>query len=103
VFAVIGRSSHAETLDPAGVALTALPFLAANVVGGVLLRSWRWPERLWPTGVLLWVITVAAGMVIRFTTGAGVAIAFVVVATLTLGVLLLGWRAVWLLVVRRRG
>lgn len=93
VFAAIGRASHSESLDAVGIASTALPFLAANVVGGVLLRSWRHPERLWPTGVVLWLVTVAAGMAIRYATGAGVAVAFVIVATITLGVLLVGWRA----------
>lgn len=102
IFAVIGRASHAESIDPAGVALTAFPFLAANLIGGVLLRSWRHPERLWPTGVLLWVVTVAVGMVIRYATGAGIAVAFVIVATITLAVLLLGWRVVWWLVARGR-
>ena len=43
----------------------------------------------------IWVATVAVGMVLRSLTGQGVAVSFVVVASVVLGVLLLGSRLVW--------
>lgn len=101
-FAVAGRASHAEQLDPLGVLGTAAPFLAAWLVGAVLTRAWRHPERLWPTGVVIWLVTVAAGLAIRVAAGDTAALPFVIVATLTLAALLLGWRLVALVVQRVR-
>ncbi len=46
-----------------------------------------------PTGIVVWVMTVAVGMVLRAVTGQGTAGSFIVVATLSTAVLLLGWRA----------
>ena len=103
LFAVVGRASHVETLDVLGVLDTGWPFLAAWLVGAVLTRAWRWPTRLWPTGVVIWMVTVAAGMAIRIAAGDTAAPAFVIVATVTLALLLLGWRLVALLVRRVRG
>jgi hypothetical protein len=47
------------------------------------------------------VVAVAAGMLLRRVTGAGTDPAFVVVATLVLGALLVGWRLLWSLLRRR--
>lgn len=100
VFATVGRMSHAEGLTVAGVAQTAWPFLVGAALGwvvtSVLLRR---PPLDYPGGVLVWVGTIAGGMTLRAVTGAGVALSFVVVASLVTGVLLLGWRA---LAARRR-
>lgn len=93
VFCTIGRRSHAEGITVAGVAETAWPFLAGTVVGWLISRGWRQPASLVPTGVVVWVSTVVIGMVLRKLTSAGVAVSFVVVATLVTAVLLLGWRA----------
>ncbi|MCC3282794.1 DUF3054 domain-containing protein [Arthrobacter caoxuetaonis] len=57
VFAALGRDTHAHGLDPAGVAVTASPFIAACLAGWLLLRAWHRPYALWPTGILLWLIT----------------------------------------------
>ncbi|SFR73308.1 Protein of unknown function [Agromyces sp. CF514] len=102
VFAVIGRSSHAEGLDLAGVWGTAWPFLVGAAVGWLVVRAWRAPFAVWPTGVVIWLSTVVVGMLLRLASGQGTAVAFIVVATVTLAVLLLGWRAIALLVVRAR-
>ena len=75
VFVLIGRSSHAEAVDPLGVLTTTWPF-AVGLVVGVLLR-------------------VASGQ--------GIEPSFVVVTAVVLGVLLVGWRLVAGLVGRRRG
>jgi hypothetical protein len=47
-----------------------------------------------PTGVVVWLCTVAVGMLLRKATSAGVAASFVVVASTVTALLLLGWRAV---------
>ncbi|WP_208301219.1 DUF3054 domain-containing protein [Mycobacterium sp. DL440] len=94
VFCTIGRRSHAEGLTVAGVAETAWPFLTGTVVGWLLSRGWQRPTSLAPTGVVVWISTVVVGIVLRKLTSAGVAVSFIVVASLTTAVLLLGWRAV---------
>ena len=92
VFATIGRRSHAEGLTAAGIAQTAWPFLAGTGVGWLLIGGWRRPFTVIPTGVVVWVCTVVVGMLLRKVTSAGVSTSFVVVASLSTGVLLLGWR-----------
>lgn len=94
-FCALGRRSHAEGLTVAGVAETAWPFLTGTAVGWLLSRGWRLPGALAPTGLTIWVSTVAVGMVLRKLTSAGVAPSFVVVASTVTGVLLLGWRALF--------
>jgi hypothetical protein len=102
VFAVVGRSSHAEGLDVAGVWATAWPFLAGLGVGWLAARAWRHPLAVWPTGVIVWAATLVVGMLLRLATGQGTAVAFIVVAMLTLAVLLLGWRAIAWAAIRLR-
>jgi uncharacterized membrane protein len=98
-FALIGRSSHAEAASPLGLWTTAYPFLAGWLVGFLVVRGWVRPLRLWPTGVVVWVATVAIGMLLRVLTGQGdvagdpLPLSFVIVATIVLAVFLLGWRA----------
>jgi peptidoglycan/LPS O-acetylase OafA/YrhL len=93
VFCAIGRRSHAEGLTVAGVLETAWPFLTGTAVGWLASGAWRRPTSLAPTGVLVWVCTVAVGMVLRKVTGQGTALSFIIVASLTTAILLLGWRA----------
>ena len=94
VFCTIGRRSHAEGLTVAGIAQTAWPFLAGIGVGWLLIRGWRQPFTVIPTGVVVWVCTVVVGMLLRKATSAGVQASFVVVASIVTAVLLLGWRVV---------
>lgn len=102
-FCTIGRRSHAEGLSVRGIAETAWPFLCGTAVGWLAARGWRRPMSLTPTGIVVWVCTVAVGMVLRKATSAGTAASFIVVASLTTAVLLLGWRAVAQLAARRSG
>jgi len=102
VFAVIGRSSHAEGLDVAGVWGTAWPFLAGLAVGWVAAVAWRHPFAVWPTGAIVWAGTLVVGMLLRLASSQGVALAFVIVAAITLAVLIIGWRGVAVLATRRR-
>lgn len=101
VFCAVGRRSHAEGISLAGVATTAWPFLSGTTVGWLAARGWRRPTALVPTGVIVWLCTVAVGMLIRKASAAGVATSFVVVAGSVTAVLLLGWRVVVESVVRR--
>lgn len=94
VFVAIGRRNHAEGVTLAGVAQTAWPFLTGAVVGWLLSRGWRQPAAVVPTGVTVWVCTVVVGMALRVISGSGIAISFIVVASLVTALLLLGWRAV---------
>jgi hypothetical protein len=103
VFAVIGRSSHAEGLDAAGVWGTAWPFLAGLAIGWGVARAWRRPAAPWPTGVIVWAATLVIGMLLRIAVGQGVQAALVVVAAVTLAILLIGWRGVAALVTRLAG
>ena len=101
VFATIGRRSHAEGLSLAGIAETAWPFLAGTAVGWLASRGWRSPAAVLPTGVVVWVCTVVVGMLLRKATSSGVAPSFVVVASVSTAVLLLGWRFGLRLMTRR--
>lgn len=101
VFCTIGRRSHAEGLTVAGLADTAWPFLVGTSVGWLLSRAWRRPTAVAPTGVVIWLSTVAVGMLLRKATSAGVAVSFIMVATAATAVMLLGWRVV-LAALRRR-
>jgi hypothetical protein len=93
VFCTIGRRSHAEGLTVSGIAQTAWPFLAGTAVGWLLIGGWRRPFTVIPTGVTVWVCTVVGGMLLRKATSAGVSTSFVVVASVSTAVLLLGWRS----------
>src|SRR6476660_3000489 len=83
VFCAIGRRSHAEGLTVTGIAQTAWPFLAGTGVGWLVIRGWRRPFSVIPVGVVVWLCTVAVGMVLRKLTSAGVATSFVVVASVS--------------------
>lgn len=102
VFAVIGRASHDE--DPGGFLLTAWPFIVALLVGHLVaaLLPGR-PRRPWSLawGAVVWAVTVVGGMLLRVTSGDTAQVAFIIVATLVLGVFLIGWRALAALLRRR--
>ncbi|WP_134323990.1 DUF3054 domain-containing protein [Cumulibacter soli] len=101
-FAAIGRASHEEGVSVSGIADTAWPFLVGLIVGwaiGTMIvksypTTWR---TVWP----VWIWTVLIGMVLRALTGDGTAVAFIIVATITLGVFLFGWRLIAAAITRR--
>lgn len=102
VFVTLGRDSHGEALDGAGIAGVAAPFLIGLAAGWLVARAWRAPSSV-RVGVVVWPVTVALGMLLRHVAWhRGTALAFIVVATVFLGVFLVGWRAVRSGVVRRR-
>lgn len=102
IFCALGRRSHDEGVDLSGLAATAWPFLVGTATGWLLSRGWRRPTAVAPTGVIVWISTVLIGMALRAATSAGVAWSFVAVASTVTAVFLLGWRAAFELVARRR-
>ncbi|XPP26359.1 MAG: DUF3054 domain-containing protein [Leucobacter sp.] len=95
VFAALGRSQHGRVETLAGLWQTAWPFLAALAAVWLVARVWRRPTALLRSGLPVWIGTVALGLLLRvvFTDG-GAALPFVLVAAGTLGLALLGWRAI---------
>lgn len=102
IFAALGHRSHEEGLDAAGVLGTAAPFLIALAVFSCIAVVWREPSRIWPHGVVVWVGTVSLGLVVRVLAGDTAAAPFIVVATIVLGIFLLGRRAIGTLFARRK-
>jgi hypothetical protein len=103
VFAALGRETHEHGVDPAGVLLTAAPFLAGAAIGWLLVRAWRRPLAVWPTGVVVWLCAVVLGLLLRGAAGGGLALPFQIVTFITLCAFLVGWRAVAVLVTKLRG
>jgi Protein of unknown function (DUF3054) len=92
VFAAIGRMSHGEPDDLLGLLATAAPF----VVG--VLVVWLTPlVRVHPVGLraalTVWAGTVVIGLVLRTAFTERLPLTFAVVTAVSLAVLLLGWRA----------
>lgn len=100
VFAAIGRDAHARGDIITGAFATAWPFLAGAAIAWAVLRVWRAPFAVWPSGIAVWIGAVLIGMALRAATGQGVALPFIIVALISLGVFLLGFRALITLVLR---
>ena len=101
LFALLGRREHEHGLGIGGIFVTALPFLVAYVLMTVLSRPWLTINKIWPTGLLVWLGTVVLGMALRLLMGKTAAISFVIVALIVLGVFLLGRRGISLLIAKR--
>lgn len=95
VFVLLGRRSHDEDGSfITGTLRVAAPFLIALAVGWLATRAWRSPKEL-NTGIQLWLVTIVLGMLLRrFVFDDGTATAFIIVASVFTGLLLIGWRAV---------
>lgn len=102
VFAAIGRDAHHREEPILGVLLTAWPFLAGAAAGWGLARVWRRPLAIARAGVPVWLATLVGGMLLRALTGQTVVLPFIIVATLALAVLLVGYRLLLAGVVRLR-
>lgn len=101
VFAAIGRASHSEDVL-AGLWNTSWTFLLALVIGWGVTFAWRAPLTPMRTGLPVWAVTVVGGMLLRGLGGQGVQPAFVIVAAVVLLLMLVGWRLIAVLVLRRR-
>jgi hypothetical protein len=100
-FTAVGRASHDSDVW-AGLWQTAWPFLAALGAGWLVTLAWRAPSAPLRTGLGVWAVTVAGGMLLRAASEQGTALPFIVVATLTLLLALVGWRVVAAVVRRVR-
>lgn len=104
LFAVAGRNAHDESSGATTVLTIAAPFLIGLAAGWIASASPRRAPIAVRTGVVLWVTTVALGLVLRRTIwDRGTALTFVIIATLVLGALIVGWRTMWVIAHRRRG
>ncbi|MFV0432854.1 MAG: DUF3054 domain-containing protein [Leucobacter sp.] len=103
LFAGLGRSTHERDATVFGLFETAWPFLVGLLLVWGWGLVWKRPTAILHSGVPVWIGTVALGMGLRLLSGQGAAFPFVVVAVITLGVFLLGWRGIVALIrVRRR-
>lgn len=100
-FASLGRGAHAESVGIASVAGTAWPFLLGALAGWGVLRAWRTPLAL-GTAAGIMAITVAVGHLVRVLAGGSTHWSFVLVSVVALTVLMLGWRLVARLILRRQ-
>jgi hypothetical protein len=95
LFVVIGRRNHDEGSTIGDILHTAGPFLIALSFAWIGAYKQRRLAYSWRFGVPLWLSTVVFGLIFRrFVFHSGTALAFVIVATLFLGLVLVGWRAV---------
>lgn len=99
LFVAIGRRSHDEGGSVVGEALrVAVPFLLGLAAGWVAARAWRAPVAF-ASGIVIWLGTVVVGMLLRrFVFDRGIALPFIIVASLFTLLFLVGWRVVneWL-------
>lgn len=107
VFALLARIAHQTEEMPlnfVGWLSTLWPFVIGVIVAAAVLAAAKWAgERLWPSGVVAWVITVVVGLVIWGIRNAAVPHwSFIIVATVMSGILMLGWRVIARVVLRRR-
>lgn len=102
IFAALGRRTHDSGMDLGGLVLTAAPFLAAWAVATALTRPTLTWARIWPAGVVVWLVTVVGGLLLRVALGDTAALSFQLVTAAVLGALLLGRRAVTVLILRWR-
>jgi len=94
LFVAIGRRNHNESAGISGVVKVALPFLIALVCSWVVSRAWQKPDAT-KNGVVIWLVTVVLGLLLRnLIFDRGTATPFVIVATVVLGVLLVGRRLI---------
>lgn len=107
VFALLARIAHqtdAMPLTVAGWLSTWWPFLLGVLVSwGLILALKLDGHRVFPAGLLAWVVTVVVGLAVwSFRNGDIPHWSFVLVATIMSGLLMLGWRGVVRLAGRRQ-
>ena len=94
LFVAIGRHNHHHGDSLAGIITTTWPFGVGLVIGWILVTFRRQDGASMAAGVEVWIATVALGMTVRVLAGQGTAFAFIVVALVFLGALMLGSRFV---------
>ena len=102
LFVALGRRSHDESGAFTAVIETAAPFLVGLAAGWAVAQAWKRPTNIL-TGIVIWPVTILVGMILRnLVFDRGTATSFVIVATLFVGALLVGWRIALRLLEQRR-
>lgn len=94
LFVAIGFVQHGTPLTWQNIVLVGWHFAVGVLLGHLAIRAWNAPFRIWPHGVFVWAITLAAGMALRTLFSVGTEVSFVIVTAVVLAVGMLGWRAV---------
>lgn len=95
VFVVVGQRNHNGDTTVGEVITVAAPFLIALAIGWLVSRAWRQPMNL-RIGAMIWASTIVFGLLLRnLVFDRGIATSFIIVTTLFLGAVLLGWRAIF--------
>ena len=102
VFVIIGRANHHHGENVGGVLSTLWPFALGVIVGWTVLIGKKQSGRSLRNGVVVMLSKVAIGMVLRVVSGQGTAFAFIIVALLFLGAVMVGWRLVLLRLERQK-
>ncbi len=100
VFAAVGRASHGEPGDVLGLAATAAPFAVGLAVAWVTPIVRARPTG-WRAGAVVLAGTAIGGLLLRAAFTGRLPWTFALVATVSLAVLLLGWRGLAAVVARR--
>lgn len=100
-FAANGRSAHGGIQGVDDVMRVAWPFLLALVVAWMIVGGIsRGAPRTLATGAIVWLVTLAGGVLVRGASGAGTALPFILVSAGFLALTLFGWRLLATLVQR---
>jgi hypothetical protein len=90
-FIAIGHKFHGGSMNDLRKD-TALPFVVGMLLGWVVGRVRNFRGSSVQFGLMVWGSTIFFGMGIRSMLGGDVPVAFIIVATVALGIMLLGWR-----------
>ena len=94
LFVGIGRFNHHHGDSLPGMVSTTWPFAVGLAIGWLVVLMRHQNGVSLGAGVEVWITTVALGMILRVIAGQGTAFAFIVVALVFLGALMLGLRLV---------
>jgi FtsH-binding integral membrane protein len=93
-FAAGGKSAHDDSSTWWVIARIAWPYALACLLAHFVVWRRGWEPRQWrPAGFVVLATTYVLGMVLRLISGRGIAIGFLIVAIIFLGLTMLGWRA----------
>lgn len=93
-FVLVGRLQHgaAEAFEVGGLLTTLWPFVGGLAIALLVATVTHRPYRTLTAGVGIAAVTVAGGLCLRYASGQGMALSFVIVTTVVIGALMLGWR-----------
>jgi hypothetical protein len=95
LFVAIGRHSHEHGITFKGIVSTLWPFGVGLIIGWIYLGLTHRNFLAHKSGFYLVLLVVTVGMFLRVISGQGIALSFVLVASLLLTLLLVGWRIIF--------